>query len=1247
MKTNIVPKTVVVALATFGVVLSAGAESYLNTFDEPRDFVANGIIGDSFWDGVYLRFGDVPGGSAGGYGNGNTVRADTTFYPGYLNLQSAGGDWSGAANDGFYLYKVVRGDFDVSVENCPYNFTGAGIGFDNRAYHFAGLLVRAYHTNNSGAPYSTTLTNNAENFVLLWRFNEFNIDTQIRIATNGANLEYTATAGADTNTSRFYRIVRQNETNFMFYVKTNATDDWYLITGAPTVGGIYSRPDWAGVTLQVGIAQAPFSTAARDAVFDNFAISGPNVVIPTTMPPAPSNVQVTDVNSNSVRITWTSNGGDGSLVVVRANGPLIANPVQGERYTADPDFRTAPGLSASSTRIVYVGSGTEVVVTGLGGSNNTYNVAVYSYSSTDSGPVYNTASPATASFIGPGRVASVSFTVTPTQIPVGGVGFPRVIATYNSGDSYDVTADPSSVWESSDPNIVLPGYGLLTAIGTGAVQVVVTYAGIRGTNTVTVVEPVFKDNFDTTHDFKATTVVGSKWDGIYLGAGDVPYQLSGNLGGGPGTNIIADASGTEPGLLTIQSAQTGWEGAENDGFFLFKVVPSDFQASVCLVSNQVIAWHFAGLQARIFGESGAPGGPPSGTYPYGRESHVNLWRFDQFGISTSSRLIRQNATTVYDHTDSETTMRWMLLARVNGTNFYFCKRASETAPWQPVPTGAMIVLDQAANRPMQVGLAQATYTANAATAQFDNFMLHADGLAVGTPPTGSPTGFTNWANPVAGTITLAWTNAPDSLGSIVIMRAGKPVNAAPVPGTSYTASSVFGAGSDLGSSNYVVYIGSGTSVTVSGLAAGVTYYAAIFAYTTNALGQPIYNQQTTAPILSGSVGVLQDIFLRVSGNNQIPLDGVGIARVTAQYSGGVSADVTSLAEITCNDPGVIVTTNVNRLNAVGLGQPTITAVYGGKTNSVLVTVRNPVYVDNFNVAHDYLANGTTGTIWDGVYFGAPANHPNNSIPYGSYGAGLGQTFVCDANITSNGVLSVQTTHTDWEWADNDGFFLFKYVPGDFQIRVHITANDTSQYPPQFHTTCGLMARQFGPGGAPSDGPLGTNENWVSWTRFDLWGISTYARSTTADGNTIQLTTPLAGNTNYWLLLVKDGANYHFFEKANPEDLWIERFPGSVVRPDLIGAMQVGIIQATFSDAVVMSQFDSLMLDVTAPTLEAIPDANNVVLRWSAVPGVVLKQTTSLSQPNWQTVTGQPVLSNGLYQITIPMTNATAFFRLFY
>src|SRR5438105_8401704 len=90
--------------------LRSRADTLLNDFSVPFDYVANGIIGDTNWDGVYLRFGDVPNGSAGGSGNGNTLVANSTvFGGGFLGLQNAGGDWSGNDDDGFYIYKVVKG----------------------------------------------------------------------------------------------------------------------------------------------------------------------------------------------------------------------------------------------------------------------------------------------------------------------------------------------------------------------------------------------------------------------------------------------------------------------------------------------------------------------------------------------------------------------------------------------------------------------------------------------------------------------------------------------------------------------------------------------------------------------------------------------------------------------------------------------------------------------------------------------------------------------------------------------------------------------------------------------------------------------------------------------------------------------------------------------------------------------------------------------------------------------------------
>lgn len=82
---------------------------------------------------------------------------------------------------------------------------------------------------------------------------------------------------------------------------------------------------------------------------------------------------------------------------------------------------------------------------------------------------------------------------------------------------------------------------------------------------------------------------------------------------------------------------------------------------------------------------------------------------------------------------------------------------------------------------------------------------------------------------ITGTqMTVNWTNGSGD-GALVLMKAASAVTGVPTDGTySYTASTTFGSGT-LISDGYTVYKGTGTSVTVTGLTSGTTYYVAVFA----------------------------------------------------------------------------------------------------------------------------------------------------------------------------------------------------------------------------------------------------------------------------------------------------------------------------------------------------------------------------------------------------------------------------------
>ncbi|HQQ96307.1 MAG TPA: fibronectin type III domain-containing protein [Cyclobacteriaceae bacterium] len=78
-------------------------------------------------------------------------------------------------------------------------------------------------------------------------------------------------------------------------------------------------------------------------------------------------------------------------------------------------------------------------------------------------------------------------------------------------------------------------------------------------------------------------------------------------------------------------------------------------------------------------------------------------------------------------------------------------------------------------------------------------------------------------------VVLNWTNG-NGARRIVLAHAGASVDASPVNGTTYSANVAFGSGSQVGTGNYVVFDGTGNTVTVTGLSASTTYGFQVFEY---------------------------------------------------------------------------------------------------------------------------------------------------------------------------------------------------------------------------------------------------------------------------------------------------------------------------------------------------------------------------------------------------------------------------------
>lgn len=79
-------------------------------------------------------------------------------------------------------------------------------------------------------------------------------------------------------------------------------------------------------------------------------------------------------------------------------------------------------------------------------------------------------------------------------------------------------------------------------------------------------------------------------------------------------------------------------------------------------------------------------------------------------------------------------------------------------------------------------------------------------------------------------LTINWNPGTDATNTLVVVKSGAAVSSDPTDGVSYTPASILGNGSQIGTANYVVYNGTGNSVTITGLSKLNTYYVKVYSY---------------------------------------------------------------------------------------------------------------------------------------------------------------------------------------------------------------------------------------------------------------------------------------------------------------------------------------------------------------------------------------------------------------------------------
>jgi hypothetical protein len=244
-------------------------------------------------------------------------------------------------------------------------------------------------------------------------------------------------------------------------------------------------------------------------------------------------------------------------------------------------------------------------------------------------------------------------------------------------------------------------------------------------------------------------------------------------------------------------------------------------------------------------------------------------------------------------------------------------------------------------------------------------------------------------------MTLNWTNTGNGDRRMVVMRPGAAITAAehPSENTTYTASSNFNFGSPTGTAigaGYVVYDGTGTSVSLTNLLPGTTYHFAIFEYnnttsqaapnqaflTPGATASQATNADATIPSNAFTVGALTPIGGRVvkngttttywnSTNTQLSvvvplsttdgtLDG-GTVQVKLRMTGGAFANIpgSGLSTISAGERAAgtkTVTINQADLENVstGLTEGNVSGLFSSETKYMQITAETSDLTGNLS-----------------------------------------------------------------------------------------------------------------------------------------------------------------------------------------------------------------------------------------------------------------------------------------------------------
>jgi hypothetical protein len=694
---------------------------------------------------------------------------------------------------------------------------------------------------------------------------ESNIATSIGTGLNANRLIINVQPPAFSNQTQFDANIAKID---------NSTQAHYL--GTFTITGMQNAsqfPNLQWKTSGSGVVTKVFTIANTSTWRSSQAtVTGVNPT-PTTEPGTQStNLRVTATTTTSATLNVHPGNGAYRIILAKASSAVSTNhPTDGVNYTANAAFGSGSQIGSSGVYVVYKGTDTAVTVTGLT-AGTTYHFASYEFSGTDGTTEnFNTTNPATtststlaaeptlqASAVTFSSPTTSALTVTFTK----GNGSNHIVLMKSAGavnaDPVDGTSYTASTTFASGTQIGTGNYvvyngtdSVVTITGLTANTVyhvaVYDFNGSSGTENYLITSPATGNR--TTLQTEPTISASSL---LVNGATTTSLNLTWNNGNGA-RKIVVAKSGSAVSVNPADGAgYTAGSFTAGQDLGSGNIVVYDGTDTTTTVTGLTAntTYHFAVYEyngsssAQNYKTSSPATGNGSTLLAEPTQQSTDL-AFNTFGTTTlnfsftegdgSSRIILMKAAGAVDATPTDGTGYTASTTFGSGTQ---------------IGTGNYVVSSGAGTNVTVTGLSANTvyhvaifeYNGSTTTANYlTTSPLTGSRTTLQTEPTTQVTSFTA-SNPSGSTIDLAWSGGTGAR-RIVVAKSGSAVSVNPTDGNTYTAGS-FTTGTDLGSGNIVVYDGTGSSATVTGLTQNTTYHFAVYVYD-GVSGAENYN--TTSP----------------------------------------------------------------------------------------------------------------------------------------------------------------------------------------------------------------------------------------------------------------------------------------------------------------------------------------------------------------------------------------------------------------